>query len=90
MTGFGLGKTQSAQSVIEVSLRAVNGRFLEPRFHLPREFIPFEPELKKILQKSFDRGTIDIFVSHVGSDPAFLQKWWLTNLCSKNMCPPTK
>jgi uncharacterized protein (TIGR00255 family) len=63
MTGFGLGKSHSSQSHIEVSLRAVNGRFLEPRFHLPREFIAFEGELKKILEKVFDRGTLDIFVS---------------------------
>lgn len=63
MTGFGLGKAQSAQSQIEVSLRTVNGRFFETRFHLPREFIFIESELKKMLQKYIDRGTIDIFVS---------------------------
>ncbi len=63
MTGFGLGKAQSSQSLIEVSLRAVNGRFLEHRFHLPREFVPFEAELKKIISNFFDRGTLDIFVS---------------------------
>ncbi len=63
MTGYGLGKIQSAASSIEVSLRAVNGRFLETRFHLPREFIPFETELKKHLGKYFERGTLDIFVS---------------------------
>ncbi len=63
MTGFGLGKSQSSQSLIEVSLRAVNGRFLEHRFHLPREFIPFESDLKKIIGEHFERGTLDIFVS---------------------------
>ncbi len=63
MTGYGLGKSQSPVSQIEVSLRTVNGRFLETRFHLPREFIPFESDLKKILEKYFSRGTMDIFVS---------------------------
>ncbi len=63
MTGYGLGKVQSNISTIEVSLRAVNGRFLETRFHLPREFIPFESDLKKILQKYFERGTLDIFIN---------------------------
>ena len=58
-----MGKAQSTQSVIEVSLRAVNGRFLEIRFHLPREFVPFESELKKIINEFYDRGTVDIFVS---------------------------
>ena len=63
MTGYGLGKTQSSRSVIEVSMRAVNGRYLEYRFHLPREFVAFESELKKIIGQYFDRGTLDIFVS---------------------------
>ncbi len=63
MTGFGLSKAQSSQGLIEVSLRSVNGRFLEFRFHLPRELFPFEGELKEIIRKSFDRGTLDVFVS---------------------------
>lgn len=63
MTGYGLGKTQSENSVIEVSLRTVNGRYFEPRFHLPKEFIPFESEIKKLLQNEFSRGTVDIFIS---------------------------
>lgn len=63
MTGYGLGKIQTATSSIEVSLRAVNGRFLETRFHLPREFVGFESDLKKTLAKYFERGTLDVFVS---------------------------
>lgn len=63
MTGYGQGKETSPDSDIEVSLRAVNGRFLEPRFHLPREFVGIEGELRGQLQKCFSRGTIDIFVS---------------------------
>lgn len=62
MTGYGHGKVQSVQSLIEVSVRSVNGRFLEPRFHLPREYISFESDLKKILQKNFARGTVDVYV----------------------------
>ena len=63
MTGFGAGKSVSSKSQIEVSLRAVNGRFLETRFHLPREFHAFESDVKKILGEYFSRGTLDIFVS---------------------------
>jgi len=63
MTGFGRAQASSPKSQIEVSLRAVNGRFLETRFHLPREFHPFESDLKKILSKYLLRGTLDIFVS---------------------------
>lgn len=63
MTGYGLGSSESSISRIEVSLRSVNGRFLESRIHLPREFIPFEGEVKKKLAQYFERGTVDVFVS---------------------------
>lgn len=63
MTGYGTAKVQSKDVTVEVSIRAVNGRFLEPRFHLPREFVAFEGDLKRILGQTILRGTIDIFVS---------------------------
>jgi uncharacterized protein (TIGR00255 family) len=63
MTGYGNSRIQSKDVSVEVSIRAVNGRFLETRFHLPREFVPYESELKKILGHSILRGTVDVFVS---------------------------
>ncbi len=63
MTGYGTAKVQSKDVSVEVSIRAVNGRFLETRFHLPREFVAFEGELKKTLGASLSRGTVDVFVS---------------------------
>ncbi|MBX2989255.1 MAG: YicC family protein [Bdellovibrionaceae bacterium] len=63
MTGFGSERTQDSLVAVEVNVRSVNGRFLEPRFHLPREFIPFEIELRKILAEKISRGTVDVFVS---------------------------
>jgi uncharacterized protein (TIGR00255 family) len=63
MTGYGTSKSQQKELSIEVSIRSVNGRFLDTRFHLPREFIPFEADLKKLLGENILRGTVDIFVS---------------------------
>lgn len=63
MTGFGQAKVSSGSSDIEVSIRAVNGRFFEPRFHMPRELVSLESDLRTELQKRFNRGTIDIFIS---------------------------
>lgn len=63
MTGFGVFRSQNNDLTIEVSLRAVNGRYLETRFHLPRVFFPFESELKKKLSGLVLRGTVDIYVS---------------------------
>ncbi len=63
MTGYGTAKVQSKNVSIEVSIRTVNGRFLETRFHLPREFVSMEAELKKLLSSQISRGTVDVFVS---------------------------
>ncbi|MDG0817455.1 YicC/YloC family endoribonuclease [Bdellovibrio svalbardensis] len=63
MTGYGNARAQSKDVTVEVSIRSVNGRFLETRFHLPREFVAFESDLKKILGASLLRGTVDVFVS---------------------------
>lgn len=48
---------------IEVSVRAVNGRFLELRMHLPREYAAIESDFKAILQSKFNRGTLDVYVN---------------------------
>lgn len=63
MTGYGTAKAQQKELTVEVSIRAVNGRFLDTRFHLPREFVSFEADLKKILNEKILRGTVDIFVT---------------------------
>jgi len=63
MTGYGTAKAQQKDLNIEVSIRTVNGRFLDTRFHLPREFVPFEADLKKLLSADILRGTVDIFVN---------------------------
>lgn len=63
MTGYGTARTQFKTINIESSLRAVNGRFLEIRFHIPREYIPLENDLKKMITQTISRGTIDVFIS---------------------------
>ncbi len=63
MTGFGVFRSQNNELTIEVSFRAVNGRFLETRFHLPRNYFAFESELKKKLCSTALRGTVDIYIS---------------------------
>lgn len=62
MTGFGTGKSQSEKANYEVTVRTVNGRFLEARFHIPREFLAIEGDLKRELQEYIRRGTVDVFV----------------------------
>lgn len=61
MTGFSSQKIETKDVRIEFNLKSVNGRFLESRFHLPKEYIFLEPELRKILNFTFQRGTVDVF-----------------------------
>lgn len=63
MTGFGRASFSSRDLELEVSVRAVNGRFLEPRLHLPREYFSFEAEIKKQVSKVMSRGSVDVYVN---------------------------
>ncbi len=63
MTGFGTASVSSSIVELEINIRAVNGRFLEMRLHLPREYAPLESSLKKQLNSVFQRGTVDVYVS---------------------------
>lgn len=63
MTGYGTVQTQFKTIMIESSIRSVNGRFLEVRFHMPREYLFLENDLKKIISQSLSRGTVDVFIS---------------------------
>ena len=63
MTGFGQARLQGEESIYEVNIKTVNGRFLEVRFHAPREMVFLEPDFKKLVAEKFMRGTVDIFIS---------------------------
>lgn len=94
MTGFGRvssrstsGAQKATQAVeLEVSVRAINGRYLETRVHLPREYAGMESDLKAIVAASFSRGTLDVYINRTraaGRDTAevlvhaSLAKKWL-------------
>lgn len=61
MTGYGASQVKSRQLEIEVHVKSVNGRFLEVRFHLPKEYAPFENDFRKIFGK-WNRGTVDVYI----------------------------
>ncbi len=77
MTGFGRcanRKTQKKSSKpgvsvdLDVSIRAVNGRYLETRVHLPREYSGMENELKAVIAGRFSRGTVDVYINRGRTD----------------------
>lgn len=68
MTGYGASQKKNRQLDLEVYVKSVNGRFLEVRFHLPKEYAPFETEWRKAFQE-WTRGTVDVYVHRrLGSD----------------------
>ncbi len=66
MTGYGQASWQGKGCKISVEVRSVNQRFLEARFNLPREYVPWEGELRQILQAAVARGKVDVNVNRSG------------------------
>jgi uncharacterized protein (TIGR00255 family) len=62
MTGFGTAKVSSGTAELEVTVKSVNGRFLEIRPHIPREYQAFEKKIKDAIKASIGRGTVDLYV----------------------------
>ncbi len=62
MTGYGSSVSKNSEVELEIQIRSVNARFLDLRFHLPREYLVFEADLKKRAAKLVNRGCVDIFV----------------------------
>jgi uncharacterized protein (TIGR00255 family) len=87
------GKLNTSQNLplpeINVSVRTVNGRYLEVRTHMPREFAGLESDFKALIAKRFSRGTIDLFINRKTSVAsakvsvnAELAKEWLKSVRS--------
>ena len=62
MTGFGKAHRESREVAIDVTLKSVNGRFLEVRFHGPRLYSTLEMEIKKRVSHKLSRGTVDLSI----------------------------
>lgn len=61
MTGYGSSLHKDRDIELEIHVKSVNGRFLEVRFHLPKEYAPHENDFRRSLS-AFKRGTIDVYV----------------------------
>jgi len=83
MTGYGTSRAHTPQAHLELSIRCVNGRFLEPRFHLPKEYLSLEPEFKKRLSMIVKRGTVDVFIQRRASGAAMAETMRLNKPLAK-------
>lgn len=65
MTGFGAATVENDDYKVIVELKAVNQRFLELNFHMPRQFGQWEENLRQLIRQAAARGKVDIFVNYV-------------------------
>ena len=69
MTGFGQASWEGDGRRLAVEVRSVNQRALDVRFNLPREYQPWEAELRQCVLAAVARGKVDVSVSRSGSSP---------------------
>lgn len=85
MTGYGTSHSTASGVEMEVIVKSLNGRYLDTRFHLPKEYLSLEADLKGLVAKLVQRGTVDIFVNRrlsaatgrlsIRVDKAAVRKW---------------
>lgn len=68
MTGYGQAQWQRAGRSVSVEVRAVNQRFLEVKLNMPREYFPWEAELRTLVQEHVARGKVDISIFRGGTN----------------------
>lgn len=62
MTGYGRSENVSKQFHVDVSVKSVNGRFLEARVHMSKRYHSIEQEIIKICKSVFARGTVEVHI----------------------------
>ena len=63
MTGFGAGERENDSYRVHVEIRAVNQRFLELWFRMPRSMFQFEEAMRGCIKKQVARGKLDVSVA---------------------------
>ncbi|HHT62806.1 MAG: YicC/YloC family endoribonuclease [Bacillota bacterium] len=63
MTGYGRGESFSSDKKVTVEAKSVNHRFLEIVVRMPKQLLPLEDRLKKVVQAKIARGRVDIFLT---------------------------
>lgn len=62
MTGYGKAEVDSQTGKLTVEIRSVNHRYGEIFVKLPRLFMPFENDIKKVVGQKLKRGKIEVFI----------------------------
>ena len=65
MTGFGAATVELDDYKVTVEIKAVNQRFLELNFHMPRQLGQWEERLRQLVRQTAARGKVDLFINYV-------------------------
>jgi uncharacterized protein (TIGR00255 family) len=63
MTGYGAGSAATPTARVTVELRSVNQRFLDVKVNAPREYAPFEAEIRDRVRAVAQRGRVEVSVA---------------------------
>lgn len=63
MTGYGAATGQAGNCRLNVEIRSVNQRFLDLKLNVPREYGPYEPDLRRVVSAAIERGRVEVHVS---------------------------
>ncbi len=69
MTGFGTASVKLAgkgRGSIAVQTKSVNQRFLDLKVSLPKEYAPWEADVRKAVQDRLERGRVEVWVTRDG------------------------
>lgn len=70
MTGFGRGEASGEAGKITVEIKAVNHRFSEVLFRMPRQFGALEERARKLILAQVTRGRLEVYISWEASAEA--------------------
>src|ERR1044071_6208222 len=62
MTGYGETSHLTRGTKINVQIRSLNHRHLDLQLRVPREYLSFEEEIRKMIRQKILRGRIDVFI----------------------------
>lgn len=68
MTGFGVGRAGDDALTVVAEVRSVNNRFLELAFRIPRLLLPYETQIREIVQQYLRRGRVSISITEEWKD----------------------
>lgn len=66
MTGFGRAVLASEESTVTVELKSVNHRFCDISIKMPRQLMPIEDKIKKVISESVQRGRVEAYITLKG------------------------